>query len=158
MPFKPFFLAIGLTSLLTTFSGCSHRDSAFHAGRDPSVFRVNLDFMPRVLVFALSDELWAAYDVEYSRLYKTWKGGISFNGPMYDDRHNVQSSTRGITYSADTSRRSPWFIKVNGRQETVKPEYLGYTLHGTNATVHYRIKRPRSLCITESNARDPPIY
>jgi cytochrome c len=112
--------------------------------------------MPRILVFALSDELWAAYDVEYSRLYKTWKGGISFNGPMYDDRHNVQSSTRGITYSADTSRRSPWFIKVNGRQETVKPEYLGYTLHGTNATVHYRIKRPRStdILIDETPACD----
>ena len=123
---------------------CRHNDTPVEHAHDPDIFRINLDHMPRILVFALDKELWAAYDVEFGRLYKTWKGGINFNGPMYDDRHNVQSSTRGATYSADTVRRSPWKIMGNDLATRANVEYLGYTYTKNAATIHYRIRRPSS--------------
>ncbi len=141
MPSKMVFLIFALVILILE-NGCRGLDPVTSSNRDPAVFRINLDYMPRMLVFALNTELWAAYDVEYSRLYKTWKGGINFNGPMYDDRHNVQSSTRGTVYAVDTTRRSPWMIKMNDRKTPVKPEYLGYTLSARSTTIHYRIHQP----------------
>lgn len=148
MSFRLFLLLTVLFTAILAGTGCNQSDTAIQPARDPAVFRINLDFMPRMLVFALSNELWAAYDVEFGRLYKTWKGGINFNGPMYDDRHNVQSSTKGITYSADTTRKSPWAIVANNNRTAVNVDYTGYTLKNNFATIHYRVRRPSSTDIT----------
>ena len=107
--------------------------------RDPWVFRVNLDNIPRVLVFALDEEMWAAYDTQQGALYKVWKGGINFNAPMYDDRHNIQPSTRGVAYTGNTEDRSVWQLARNGSTSSVPVEYLGYRWQGDVATVRYKI-------------------
>ena len=139
MPSKQCRLLALLIYIAATLQGCGERDTAVQPLTGPSIFRVNLDNMPRILVCALDDELWAAYDVEHSRLYKTWKGGINFNGPMYDDRHNVQPSTQGVAYSVDTSRRSPWQLYLDGQQLPAKVEYLGYSIKGNRATIAYKV-------------------
>lgn len=107
--------------------------------RHPGIFRVNLDNIPRVLVVALHPDLWAAYDIQQTKLYKTWKGGINFNGPMYDDRHNVQPSTRGITYSIDTTTHHSWLITTSGNTTVAKADYLGYRNINNETHILYRI-------------------
>jgi hypothetical protein len=107
---------IAFTASLCSCKNTRHEKSSDHKnrGRDPWVFRLNLDYRPRMLVLALDNELWAAYDMQSPRMYKSWKGGINFNGPMYDDRHNVQPSSKGHTYTIDSARNSPWKLLING--------------------------------------------
>lgn len=142
-----------ILGLLVIFNACTE-DQSLRYSRDPWIFRINLDNIPRVLVVALSDELWAAYDVEHAKLYKTWKGGINFNGPMYDDRHNVQPSTRGVSYTTDTLRSSPWMLSVNGKISAVNAEYLGYIIKKGVASIQYKIPagNGKNILINETPA------
>lgn len=108
--------------------------------RNPWVFRVNLDNIPRIVVLALDEELWMAYDTHNAKLYKAWKGDINFNGPMYDDRHNVQPSSRGIIYIVDSVKQSPWRLKLGSSEIPVQAQYIGYILQDNKATIQYKIQ------------------
>lgn len=107
--------------------------------RDPRVFRVNLDEKPRIVVLALDDDLWAAYDAPRAGLYKLWKGGIHFTGPMYDDRHLVQPQSQGFAYAVDAGTDSPWQLHAGSTTQTVQPDYRGYAIEGDRATLRYRL-------------------
>ncbi len=92
-----------------------------------------------MLVLALNDEMWAAYDVQQARLYKVWKGGISFNGPMYDNRHQIQPSTQEAAYMVNTARQSLWRLNSNGTERSVQAEFLGYKLKNNQVTIRWEI-------------------
>jgi hypothetical protein len=66
--------------------------------RDPWVFRCVLDKNPRMVVIALHEHLWVAYDTTTCSLYKAWDGDVKFQGAVYDDIHGPQPETRGEVY------------------------------------------------------------
>ncbi|MEL7240591.1 MAG: hypothetical protein AAGK78_17165, partial [Planctomycetota bacterium] len=66
-------------------------------GRDPWVFRCTLDGRPRVIVVALGQDLWAAYDATTCNVYKVWSGDINLTGSVYDTRHGPQPKSVGTT-------------------------------------------------------------
>ena len=107
-------------------------------GWDPWVFRCVLDRRPRVVVVALSDDLWAAWDATTCSLYKVWPGGMNFTGSVYDTRHGPQPQTDGdaIEMFGETGA---WTIA--GRP--VSPRWLGYRTDGTTSvTFRYRLPLP----------------
>jgi len=58
---------------------------------EPWVFRSVLDKNARVVTLALDDNIWAAYFTEDCRLYKAWKGGVNFDGPVYTTHHGPRA-------------------------------------------------------------------
>ena len=56
---------------------------AAERGHSPWVFRSVLDRRPRMITFALSKTLWAAYDTQNASLYKVWRDGVEFDGAVY---------------------------------------------------------------------------
>jgi hypothetical protein len=101
--------------------GCGEQEPVLiqTAVKDASIFRTNLDKIPRVLVYAPGNDLSAAYDVDYARLYKTWKGGAN--------------------YSVDSARHCPWQLYIHGQKLPIKVDYLGYSVKEGRATIAYRI-------------------
>ena len=125
--------------IIACLTGCSLDDSSTR-GRDPWVFRINLDDRARCIVLALNDELWAAYDPDRGALYKVWKGGVRFRGPVFDLLHGVQPNSMGENaYIFDPQERTQWQLKVNGTESMVVPEYLGYIWKENSVILQYAI-------------------
>ena len=66
-------------------------------GRDPWAFRLTLENKTRMLVAALRQDLWVAYNPANGTLHKVWSGGIQFRGKVYDFSQQ-NSATTGTTY------------------------------------------------------------
>ncbi|MFT5167349.1 MAG: cytochrome c, partial [Saprospiraceae bacterium] len=65
---------------------------------NPWVFRSVLDIKPRMVTFALHDNLWAAYSTQTGALYKAWKGYVEFDGAVYTTAHGPQPTSVGDAY------------------------------------------------------------
>ncbi len=117
---------------------------------DPWVFRCVLDGRPRVVVAALSDDLWVAYDASTCGLYKAWSGGMDFTGSVYDDKHGPQPQTRGISLSQITGDVY-WQVLKGEAPVEVAPIYGGYRLDGMQSVqLSYRFKLPDAeVTVTE---------
>ncbi|KXK40894.1 MAG: DUF1080 domain-containing protein [Saprospiraceae bacterium] len=100
---------------------CSNdKSSSVNRPLDYWVFRSVLDWNPRMITMALSDELWASYYVETGSLYKAWKGTVYFDGPVYTTAHGPQPISIGNSYTENRYKK-PWFV-LNG-QDTVAIQY-----------------------------------
>lgn len=64
-------------------------------GHTPWVIRANVDNRPRMLNFALTDDIWASYDTQNGQLYQVWRGQLALEGSVYDYRHGPQPFSRG---------------------------------------------------------------
>ncbi|MEQ1823518.1 MAG: hypothetical protein ABL949_13490 [Fimbriimonadaceae bacterium] len=69
-------------------------------GRDPWVFRCIFEDRTRMLVFALGDHLWMAFNPETCGVYKVWKGDIDFRGKVWDFSQENSRSVGEILYQA----------------------------------------------------------
>ena len=112
-------------------------------GWDPWVFRCVLDRRPRVVVVALADDLWAAWDATTCSLYKVWPGGMNFTGSVYDTRHGPQPQTDGDAIET-FGEGEQWKQTTVGenvvRGGPVSPRWLGYRVDGTRSvTFRYAI-------------------
>ncbi len=111
-------------------------DATPERGRDPWVFRCVLDRRPRVVVVALSPDLWAAYDATTCNVYKVWRGDLELTGSVYDTRHGPQPQTRGdelVTFGENDA----WSI---GDGEPIQPRWMGYRVDGQRSvTMQYRL-------------------
>lgn len=83
-------------------------------GHSPWVFRSVLDRQPRMITFALSKTLWAAYDTETASLYKVWRDGVEFDGAVYTTRHGPQPSSEGAGYIVNDVE-STWLVRHGDR-------------------------------------------
>ena len=94
-------------------------------GHAPWVIRGNLDDRPRMLKFALRQELWAAYDTQTMSLYQVWQGSVLFAGAAYDYRHGPQPASEGAWYLRD-EEGARWFVLVDGEEIPATVRYLGH--------------------------------
>ncbi len=92
---------------------------------DPWVFRSVLDEQPRMITFALSDDMWAAYSTDSCALYKVWSGSVDFEGAVYNMRHGPQPMSVGNAWFSNQYRQ-PWQINRNGKTETPQTDYKGH--------------------------------
>lgn len=109
--------------------------------RDPFVFRCVLDGNPRMVVIALHEELWLAYDAASCGLRQVWRDGVNFDGAVYTTVHGPQPTSRG---EADFTGPDPavWRIVVDGEVTDVAPFWRGYSLRGNSVTLSFELPLP----------------
>ena len=131
-----FFVVIAVT--LFCFSACDKKASTeFQRARDPWAFRSVLDRQPRMLTLALHPECYVAYDLENSTLYKAWKGGVTMEGAAYTDKKNVQPTSWGTSYFADSLRPFKWNVELNGKAIPFQIVNKGYAFHNNQVKLKY---------------------
>ena len=106
--------------------------------RDPFVFRCVLDKRARMIVAALDEEMWVAWDTTNGALVKAWKGGVNFDGAVYTTVHGPQPTSRGTDYITGDDG-SPWTASVDGIPVPTKTRYLGYVLTLSGVSLEWSI-------------------
>ena len=122
------FLALSAMVLLTGFTD---------RPRDPWVFRCVLDKRPRMVVIALHEHLWVAYDATTCSLYKAWDGDVKFQGAVYDDVHGPQPVSRGEAYFIDNFKG---LLSVTQSQRELKLAWRGYRYEDEGVVLMYDVK------------------
>jgi cytochrome c len=112
-----------------------------HRARDPWVFRSVLDQHPRMVTFALCDDMWAAYDATTCTLYKAWKGGVHFDGAVYTTVHGPQPTSEGRAYTQGVDGDA-WEVFVAEKRVEAKVRWKGYTFHDGRCTLNYVVTLP----------------
>lgn len=130
-----------ITLLLIFVSSCNKKDDAGKSDRplDHWVFRSVLDWNPRMITMALSDDLWASYHAETGALYKAWKGTVYFDGAVYTTAHGPQPISIGNSY-VENKFNSPWVVMSGKDTLPTKFEYKGHRFVNGKAELMYNLK------------------
>jgi cytochrome c len=104
-------------SLIASLLACNNKENIPVRPSDPWAFRSVLDKKPRMLTLALDTSFYVAYDLASCTLYKAWKGGVLMEGTAYTDKKNVQPTSWGTPYMADSARQFKWLAQVGGKKE-----------------------------------------
>lgn len=100
------------------------------------VFRSVLDKKPRMISMGLHHNLWVAYNTKTAGLYKSWAGGIDFDGAVYTKAHGPQPTSLGTSYQEEPDQ-NPWRIVTEGRQETPEVRYRGHAFRDQQVVLKY---------------------
>lgn len=96
--------------------------------QEPWVFRVVLDSRPRVLVAALDDSLWAAWDTQRCRLFQTWKPGelgVKLQGAVFNGAHGPQPVSDGTRLHQEPAE-SAWYALEKQEPIAAAVRYRGH--------------------------------
>ncbi len=119
--------------------------------RDPWVFRCVLDKHPRMVVIALHEHLWVAYDATDCTLYKAWDGDVKFTGAVYDYVHGPQPQVRGETWMAGEPDERPLFLSgPNGA--TALPRWAGYRFSDDHVWLQFEFRMGDGSMVTVSES------
>lgn len=94
----------------------------------PWVFRTVLDARPRVLVAALDDGLWAAWDTQRCRLFQVWKPGaegVKLQGAAFDGAHGPQPVSDGSRLHQEPAEAA-WFLPGQGEPKVAEVRYRSH--------------------------------
>ncbi len=118
---------------------------------DPWAFRSVLDKQPRMLTLALDSSFYVAYDLARCTIYKAWKGGVTLEGAAYTDKKNVQPTTWGKPYFADSLHQFKWSIEADGQNSFPQVLNKGYSFHQNQITLMFELPLPSgdTISITE---------
>lgn len=122
------------------FLQCSKKDTSATLQRpiEHWVFRSVLDWNPRMVTLALSDQLWASYHAETGALYKAWKGSVYFDGAVYTTAHGPQPITIGNSY-IENKFKKPWFVLKGKDTIATKYDYKGRRFVAGKAQLMYQL-------------------
>lgn len=115
-------------------------DSAWDTDRpmSPWVFRSVLDSMPRMITFALDDDLWAAYSAESGALYKVWKGVVNLDGAVYTNAHGPQPTTIGDSWM-ENDLPNPIMLLEDGKPINYDIQFKGHKYFDGRAALMYNL-------------------
>lgn len=135
-----------LLSFCILISSCSDDSKTVNTTKErphsPFVFRSVLDKNPRMVTFALSDEIWAAYRISECSIYKAWKGNVNFEGAVYTTVHGPQPTTIGNAYMENEIDKV-WTLKdANETDLNATIEYKGHRYIGDGAELMYEMNAP----------------
>jgi hypothetical protein len=84
-------------------------------------------------------------------LYKAWKGGVHFDGPVYTSVHGPQPTSYGPSYTTGFDG-IVWSAEVAGKEVMATPHYGGYTFDHGRAVLLWDVHLPdgRSMRVHES--------
>ncbi len=132
-------LALALVLLLFGLLwGCRGPAPTPERGHDPWVFRSVLDLQPRMVTLALRDSFWVAYDAQRAALYKVWRDGVEFDGPVYTTAHGPQPVSLGDAYLV-SPHREPWRVLRDGAEIRPRVQYRGHRFRAGQATLRYEL-------------------
>lgn len=109
--------------------------------RDPWVFRCVLDGNPRIVVIALHEDLWLAYDAESCSLRQVWSDGVKFDGAVYTTVHGPQPTSKGEP-DFTGSEGAVWRLVIDDEVTEVKPLWRGYSIRSNTVTLKYELPLP----------------
>ena len=137
------FLILSLAILILSCGDDTNSASSMkERPHSPFVFRSVLDKNARMITFALSDELWAAYKIGDCSLYKAWQGNVNFEGPVYNTMHGPQPTTIGNAYM-ENNTDEVWRLKdANGSKLDVTVNYKGHRMVNGGAEMIYEMNAP----------------
>lgn len=92
---------------------------------DPWVFRCVLDKEARMVVVALHEQLWAAYDATDCTLAKVWDGDVKFDGAVYTTVHGPQPTSEGIMLQVGVKDHA-WSVSLGGKEVHAAAVWKGY--------------------------------
>lgn len=118
-------------------SGCDRKKALPERPIEPWAFRSVLDKKPRMLTLALDSACYVSYDLQTCTLYKAWKGGVLMEGTAYTDKKNVQPTSWGTSYLADSARQYQWVAAVNGKQVDSRMVNKGYVFRDNRISLKY---------------------
>ena len=122
-------------------SNGAQSDAETDRGRNPWVFRCTLDGRARVVVLALGQDLWAAYDATSCGLYKVWTGDIDLTGSVYDTRHGPQPQSVGDVLDQFGENQEWQRVDADGNATDIIPTWRGYDMDGTKSVqFHYTVE------------------
>ena len=61
--------------------------------------------------------MYVAYDLEQCRLYKAWRGGVNWDGIVYNDTKSVQPTSWGTDYVVDPDAVDSWWIEYEDQKD-----------------------------------------
>lgn len=138
------FVLFSLIFVGTLFSACNSDQvkkigaSSIDKPHDPWVFRSVLDRVPRALTIALHDKLWLSYSTENAKLFKAWRGSVSFEGPVYDMAHGPQPTAVGDAYLKSPLDPAWAWIGPSGNVD-FKVNFLGHKLKADQVSILYEL-------------------
>jgi cytochrome c len=148
---KLLFLAF-LVILISCTDDAPSLETAKERPHSPYVFRSVLDKNPRIITFALSDEIWAAYKISDCSLYKAWQGNVNFEGPVYNTVHGPQPTTIGNAYMENNVTQVWSLTDANGSDLKATIEYKGHRFIADGAEMMFEMNAPgleKPILITE---------
>lgn len=145
--FRQSIIAVALFMLVSScpFFSCKNSESDTESGKkrplEAWVFRSVLDWKPRIITMAFSDNLWAAYSTTNGALYKTWKGIVYFDGPVYTHAHGPQPISIGDSYF-ENKFAHPWKLTKTGSKDTIPTtfNYKGHRFENGHVHLMYELK------------------
>nr|MBI1232776.1 cytochrome C [Cytophagales bacterium] len=127
-------------ALFLLIMGCNKPVKTYERPMDPWAFRSVLDRNPRMLTLALHPELFVAYDLERSQLYKVWKGGVFLEGTVFTNKKNVQPTSWGTSYLEPGDVMNRWSITYQGnRLPDITITHKGYRFENNQLWLGYTI-------------------
>ena len=130
---------IAVISLVAISCGKKKSSLLDQRPNDPWVFRSVLDSIPRVVTFALHEDMWVAYSTQDASLYKAWKGRVNFDGPVYTTNHGPQPTSVGDAWISN-NHKQPWRILQDGKESAPKDvQYKGHRFTGEHAHLMYEL-------------------
>jgi len=106
---------------------------------EPWAVRSVLDYKPRMLTLALDSVMYVAYDLEHCRLYKAWKGGVNWDGIVFNDTKVIQPTTWGASYVDDQPNTKVWQLQIGGQTITPKVRFDGYRFENGQIFIGYTL-------------------
>jgi len=88
---------------------------------------------------ALDSACYVAYDLEHCALYKAWKGGISWEGTVYNETKVAQPTSWGKSYLQNDSTTGMWTIEKNGTPSKAATRFLGYRFQNNQVYLKYKL-------------------
>jgi cytochrome c len=124
---------------IVLISSCVKKhEKAFNRAQQPWAIRSVLDYKPRMLTLALDSAMFVAYDLQGCTFYKAWRGGVNWDGIVYNDTKVIQPTTWGKTYDQDTHPQ-PWSMEVEGRMIKPKVQFTGYRFSNNQIYLNYTL-------------------
>lgn len=121
------------------FSCVKTPEKNYNRPSDPWVTRSVLDYKPRMLTVALDSELYIAYDLSTSTLYRAWKGGVNWDGAVFTEMKAIQPTPWGTDYYLNPSAQTSWSIYANDQKMETKPSFEGYQFIDDQVILNYRL-------------------
>ncbi|NJM93597.1 MAG: DUF1080 domain-containing protein [Cytophagales bacterium] len=139
------------------WGGCGSKKEGAEKSRphEPWVFRSVMDGRPRMVTAALHDDVWVCYDAQHLDIYKIWKGGVLFDGAVYNTKHGPQPNTRGYAYYENQLSETPWRLIENGNNTVPKVNFKGYEFREGRVYFKYEIQTSQGIWIS---IEDSPEY
>ncbi len=94
-----------------------------------------------MVVVALHQDVWTAYDATDCRMYRVWDGDVKFTGSVYDTLHGPQPSIQGqVKIEGVVSDLPTWEAQIGDQVFPAEAEWRGYIFRDGGVYLQYDVK------------------